>query len=153
MGVTLTGWDRPIQRETRAVVSEPGTFPTLYLRLLLSQRSGAPGDRVSVRVDGTDAPAFGRGKVLKFEKELAGDWTVVGFVIGGRTANDAGSRWIPIGSPPFAVTIEGYEATRPLYFEVPPVDPGDYRLSGSMSYTETRRSVNFDSELRRCTHR
>ena len=115
------------QRDTRGVVSEPGLFPTLYLRVLLSQPAARPGDRRSLRVEGTDAGSLIRGKVLSFEQERDGDWHSVGLVVGSRSS-DAPSRWSPHGSAPFAVTLEGYRATMPLHFDVPPILSGDYRI-------------------------
>jgi hypothetical protein len=48
-------------------------------------------------------------------------------MIAARSA-DLTSRWIPPGSGSFAVTAEGYSATSPLYFDVPSLEPGDYRM-------------------------
>jgi hypothetical protein len=109
------------------VAREPGLLPTLYLRVLASQRAAAPGDRVSRRVEGTDAGSLTRGKILGFEQERDGDWHYVGTMIAARSA-DLTSRWIPPGSGSFAVTAEGYSATSPLYFDVPSLEPGDYRI-------------------------
>lgn len=106
---------------------EPGLFPTLYLRVLASQRAAAPGDRVSLRVEGTDAGSLIRGKSLGFEQERDGDWHYVDTMIAAQSAEQP-SRWIPPGSGSFVVTAEGYSATSPLYFAVPPLEPGDYRV-------------------------
>jgi hypothetical protein len=114
-------------RDTPAVGGEPGRFPTIYLRLLLSQRAGKPGDRLSLRVEGTDADSFGRGKVLSIEEQRGDEWLPVGLVVGARS-REGRSRWVPPDAGPLAVTLEGYRATRPLYFVVPPVPAGDYRI-------------------------
>jgi hypothetical protein len=109
------------------VVAEPGLFPTLNLKLLLSQRAGKPGDRVSLRVEGTDAGFFGRGKVLSIEEKRGDEWLSIGLVVGARSS-EGRSRWVPPDSGPLAVTLEGYQATTPLFFVVPPVSAGDYRI-------------------------
>jgi hypothetical protein len=106
---------------------EPGLFPTVYLRVLLSRRAAAPGEHISLRVDGTDAASLVRGKVLHIEQQREDGWQGVGVIIGARSSG-VPSKWIPAGSPPFAVTLEGYRADSPLYFDAPPLDPGDYRI-------------------------
>ena len=134
-------------------MNEPGRFPTRYLRLLQSQRAGRPGDQISFRVDGTDAGSLTRGKVLHVEQERDGDWRYVGAVVAARSA-DLGSQWIPAGSGSFAVTLEGYRATSPLYFEVPPLDPGEYRirldavLTGDTDVDVRDRTATFYAPLR-----
>jgi hypothetical protein len=110
-------------RATLAVVQrEPGLHPTTYLRLLFSQRAAAPGETVSVRVEGTDAGAMIRGKILRLDEQRDGTWQHVGYVVGA-------SRWHPAGEGGvFAITLEGCQATLPLSFTVPPVSPADYRV-------------------------
>jgi hypothetical protein len=115
------------QRDTLRVVREPGLLSTVNLRALLSRPAAAPGDRVSLRVAGPDAASLGRGKVLYFEQERDGGWQYAGTVVTAR-ASDRPSRWAPVNAAPFAVTLEAYPATMPLYFDVPPVDPGVYRI-------------------------
>jgi hypothetical protein len=104
------------------VYGEPGLHPTVYLRLLLSHGAAEPGETVSLRVEGTDAAAMIRGKVLVFDREQDGAWQYVG-------CNVAASQWHPSGEAGmFAVTLEGYGGTQPMSFHVPPVPPGDYRI-------------------------
>jgi hypothetical protein len=101
---------------------EPGLHPTTYLRLLFSQRAALPGETVSVRVEGTDAAAMIRGKVLDFDEQRGGRWQRVGWMI-------CPTRWRPVGEEgAFAVSLEGYRATMPLSFQVPPISPGEYRV-------------------------
>jgi hypothetical protein len=104
---------------------EPGLFPTVYLRVLLSQRAARPGERVSLRVEGTDAASLTRGKIVRFEQERQSIWQPAGTVVVSRTP-DQPSRWLRPGET-VAVTL-GYSATTPLYFDVPPIPAGDYRL-------------------------
>jgi hypothetical protein len=104
------------------VEREPGLHPTTYLRILLSQRAAAPGETVSVRVEGIDAGSMTRGKVLEFDEERDGDWRQVGWMIGA-------ARWRPAGEAGwFALSMEGYSGTMPLSFQVPANSPGEYRL-------------------------
>jgi hypothetical protein len=109
------------------VASESGLFPTMYLRVFVSQRAATPDARLSLRVEGMDAASLIRGKVLVFEVEGKEGWQYVGSVVGGR-AGDGPSPWIPAGGGGAFVTLEGYPGTMPLDFDVPPVPPGDYRV-------------------------
>jgi hypothetical protein len=70
-----------------------GSLPTLVLTPLLSQRAGARGDMVSMRVEGTDAASLMRGKVLSLEREHEGYWQPVGALIATRTQTGS-----PVGS-------------------------------------------------------
>jgi hypothetical protein len=111
-----------------------GLFPTVYLRMLLSHRAAAPGTRVSLRVDGTDAGSLIRGKVLIFDREEGDDWHALGMIIGARSA-DFPSHWVPVGSAPMAVTLEGYRGTMPLFFDVPPIPAGDCRIRLDLTHS------------------
>jgi hypothetical protein len=118
-----------VSRDTHAVVSEPGLFPTIYLKLVLSQRACTPRTPVSLRVEGTDAGSLTRGKLVQVERDDDGAWRVVGTVVcaGPRSPNSL-SRFLPNEGPPFAVTLEGYPGTMPMQFDVPSIPAGDYRL-------------------------
>jgi hypothetical protein len=141
------------------VASESGTFPTFQLRVLLTQRAAQPGDRISLRVDGTDSDSLVRGKMLRFEQERDGDWLGVGSVAAAPSV-DTPSRWIPPGSTPFAVTLEGYSAAAPMYFDVPPLPPGDYRIRLDATHASAdvgnlrERTATLYAQLRilRATH-
>jgi hypothetical protein len=109
------------------MLPEEGLFPTTDLRLVASQRAAPPGEVVSIRIDGTDAGSLVRGKVVTIERNIDGGWEFTGAVIVGRTPDER-STWKPAGSPPYAVTAEGYLAAQPMYFDVPPIEPGDYRI-------------------------
>jgi len=147
------------------VFKETGAFPTLYLTLLLTQRAAKPGDHLSIRIDGTDAGSLTRGKVIQVDRRVHRGWERVGMVIGARKAR-VPSRWITAESPPTVITLEGYPATAPLYFDAPPIAPGDYRIRldathgnaeiGDLRartatlYTELRMlALNDDGEARR----
>jgi hypothetical protein len=109
-------------RHSWPVQREPGLHPTTYLRFLFSQRVAAPGETVSVRVEGTDAGSMIRGKVLEFDHRRDGNWRHVGWMIGAtlwHPASEAG--W-------FAMSLEGYPGTMPLSFQVPRVPAGEYRV-------------------------
>jgi hypothetical protein len=104
------------------VQREPGLHATTYLRLLLSRRAAAPGETVSARVEGIDAGAMIRGTVLEFDEERDGDWRHVGWMIGP-------SHWHPVGKEGwFAMSMQGYQGTTPLSFQVPRISPGEYRI-------------------------
>jgi hypothetical protein len=106
-----------------AAHQEPGTFPPAYLHLLATQRAAAPGDVVSLRVEGTDAATMTRGKVITVDQlDEHGTPSPVGLIVAPRT-RDGRSRWIPPGSGPIAVTLEGYRGDMPLYFDVPDLAP------------------------------
>jgi len=109
--------------------AEPGLFPTLYLKVLLSQRAGSPGDRVSLRVEGTDAASFGARTVLLVEQPQADYWRAVGRIMSSGS-RDGRAQWLPLETEtgPLGVTLAEHPATTPLYFDVPPIPPGEYRV-------------------------
>jgi hypothetical protein len=110
-----------------------GLFPTTYLRCLLSQRAAAPGERLCLRVEGTDAASLTRGKAITFERQAADEWEYLGTVLGARSRNGSSS-WTPKGSGAF-MTLEGYRGTMPLFFDVPPVQHGEYRIRLDLTHS------------------
>jgi hypothetical protein len=116
------------------VPRDVGLFPTVYLRLLLSQRAAAPGTRLSLRVDGTDAESLTRGKVLILDREDGDDWHALGMIVGARSA-DHPSLWVPVGSGRMAVTREGYRGTMRRFFDVPPIPAGDCRIRLDLTHS------------------
>jgi hypothetical protein len=125
-------------RDTRFMFEplEQGLFPTVYLTLFLSQRAAAQGDLVTARVEGTDAGSMIRGKILWFERIDGRGSNLLGLILGTRDA-EGHSRWVPVGTGPLVVTMEGYVGTMPLHFDVPPVPDGDYRVRLDLVHQRT----------------
>ena len=75
-----------------------------------------PGERTPLRVEGTDAgAALARGP-LELEREHEG-------------------RWSAVSAHVRVTTLEGIPATEAVYFDVPPVPPGDYRVRRDLVVT------------------
>lgn len=115
------------------MLAEPGLYPTEHLAALLSQSAAEPGERLSIEIDGTDIESFIRGKELWIDQERAKEWQYVGTVTAAQF-RDAPSFWLPAAATPLPVTLEGHQATKPQYFDVPPLDPGNYRLRVDLLY-------------------
>jgi hypothetical protein len=110
------------------MLGEPGRFPVVYLKLVSSQRAARFGEQLMLRAEGTDAASMDRGKLISVEREKDGSWEFIGTLIGS-SHRDGRSRWIAASSPgAFAVSMEAYRGDSPLYVDVPPLPPGDYRF-------------------------
>jgi len=104
-----------------------------------------PGDHASVRVEGTDVGSMIRGKIIRLETERDGEWKLAGSVHVSRTP-DAASLWMPVDAQRrYVVTAEGYRGSSPMYFTVPPLAPGDYRLRFDM--------IHYNGDLGDVRHR
>lgn len=125
------------------MVREPGLFPTTNLELKLSAWEVRPGDPLVLTIEGPDVESLTRGKLITIEAEHDPDWEYVGAVI-VQTALGPGG-WRPPGSR-IAMTMEGYFATTPMHFEVPPIPPGNYRIR-----VDAIARTNEDDDLRQRT--
>ena len=105
-------------------------------------------------VEGADAASMIRGKDVLVEREDNGSWRTVGTLLATSTPTGT-SRWYPAGGW-LAMTAEGYSGDSPLYFEVPTVEPSEYRLRLDLAIigdTPVReRTATLCAELRVIEH-
>jgi hypothetical protein len=107
------------------VAREPGFSPTTNLGLTLSAEAAQPGEPLILTIHGAGADSLSRGKRVAIQVEHDREWTDVGTVI-VQTVPGPG-RW---GLPGDRVitTAEGYPATTPMHFQLPPIPPGSHRI-------------------------